>query len=104
LWALVCFTGVLGLSLVVADRWLGAPAVALQQFAPSLTTFLLAICSVTSLARLRIAAGCVIGLTLILTLQGAAAYHFGYRAQTLLIDGSHMNDDSLAEPRRRDGA
>lgn len=96
LWALLLFAAVLGISLMVADRWLGAPIVALQQFGPSLTMFLLALCSVTSLSRLRIAAGCVIALTVILTLQGAAAYHFGYRARTFLIDGGRMNDDSLA--------
>lgn len=95
LWTLMFFAAVLGLSLMVADRWLGAPILALQQFGPSLTMFLLALCSVTSLSRVRMAAACVIALTVILTLQGAAAYHFGYRARTFLIDGSRMDDDSL---------
>ena len=51
LWTLMFFAAVLGLSLMVADRWLGAPILALQQFGPSLTMFLLALCSVTSLSR-----------------------------------------------------
>ena len=51
-------------------------------------------CDVT--VTVRIAAACVIVLTVILTLQGAAAYHFGYRARTFLIDGARMDDDSLA--------
>ena len=62
LWAVVVFATVLAVSLMVADSWLGAPVLVLQRFGPSLTIFILAICSVTSLLRLRIATGCVIGL------------------------------------------
>ena len=96
LWALIVFAAVMGVSLMVADRWLGAPILATQRFGPSLATFVLAICGVTSLARLRIAAGCVIVLTTILALQGAAAYHFGYNTRMFLMDRGARSEDPAA--------
>jgi hypothetical protein len=93
---LVVFAAVMGVSLMVADRWLGAPILAMQRFGPSLTTFVLAICGVTSLARLRIAAGCVIVLTTILALEGAAAYHFGHNTRMFLIDRATRSEDPAA--------
>jgi putative inorganic carbon (hco3(-)) transporter len=93
---LVVFAAVMGVSLMVADRWLGAPILAMQRFGPSLTTFVLAICGVTSLTRLRIAAGCVIVLTTILALEGAAAYHFGHNTRMFLIDRATRSEDPAA--------
>jgi hypothetical protein len=94
--ALIVFAAVMGVSLMVADRWLGAPILTLQRFGPSLTIFVLAICSVTSLFRLRIAVGCVIVLTMTLMLQGAAAYHLGYNARMFLIDRATRTEDPVA--------
>src|SRR5262245_58599508 len=67
--ALVVFTAVLAASLIVAERWLGAPILAIQKFGPCLTIFVLALCSVTSIAHLRIAAYGVVVLTMALMLQ-----------------------------------
>src|SRR5262249_615988 len=89
---LVAFAIVASVSLMVADRWAGAPVVVLQRFGPSLATFVLAIASVTSLPRLRIAAACIVAVTVVLMLQGAAAYHLGYNAGTLLIDHTTRGD------------
>jgi putative inorganic carbon (HCO3(-)) transporter len=86
LWGLVLFTAVMCLSLTIAEHWMGAPIMTLQRFGPSLTTFVLALCGVTSFARLRIAAVCVIVLTTALVLQGAAAYHFGINSRLFLLD------------------
>lgn len=97
LWLLLLFTAVLGLSLMIAEEWLGAPIAALNRFGPSLTMFVLAMCSVTSLVRLRIAAGCVIVLTIVLMLQGAAAYHFGFNARLFLLDRTTASDDVEAD-------
>lgn len=97
LWALVVFAAVTSASLMVAERWLGAPMLAMQRFGPSLTMFVLAMCSVTSLARLRIAAGCVIGLTAVLMLQGAAAYHLGYNTRMFLLDPGVRNEEPTAD-------
>jgi hypothetical protein len=97
LWVLMAFTAVMGVSLMIAERWLGAPILTIQRFGPSLTVFLLAMCSVTSLARLRIAAGCVIVLTMALMLQGAAAYHLGYNTRLFLMDRTTMSDDPAAD-------
>jgi hypothetical protein len=96
LWTLVVFAAVTALSLMVADRWLGAPLMMLQRFGPSLTMFVLAMCNVTSVARLRVAVGCVIVLTLAAMLQGAVAYHFGFGARTFLIDRTARGDDDVA--------
>lgn len=94
LWVLLAFAAVAGASLMIAERWLGAPALLLRRFGPSLIMFVLAICGVTSLARLRIAAGCVVALTLALMLQGAAAYHFGYNARLFLLDRDAASGDA----------
>ena len=96
-WALLVFTAVMCASLMIAERWLGAPLLAIQRFGPSLTIFVLALCSVTSLRRLRIASGFVIVLTLLLTLQGAAAYHFGYNAQLFLTQRATTSDEAVFE-------
>src|SRR5262245_19092306 len=42
LWCLIAFSAMLGVSRMVADRWLGAPIMAFQRFGPSLTMFVLA--------------------------------------------------------------
>lgn len=97
LWTLIVFAGLMGVSLMVAERWLAAPIVTIQRFGPSLTIFVLAICSLTSIIRLRIAAGCVVVLTMILMLQGAAAYHFGYNTHLFLMDRTAYSDDAAGE-------
>jgi putative inorganic carbon (HCO3(-)) transporter len=93
LWALIVFTLVMIVSLLVAERWLGAPLLVLQRFGPSLTMFVLAICSVRSLGQLRIAAVGIIVLTTALVLQGAAAYHFGYNREQFLLDRTARTGD-----------
>jgi putative inorganic carbon (hco3(-)) transporter len=105
LWVLIVFAGAMGVSLMVADRWMGAPILAMQRFGPSVTMFVLAMCSVTSLVRLRVAAGCVIVLTMTLMLQGAAAYHLGYNTRMFLIDQTTRGEgppaataDDLTDP------
>jgi hypothetical protein len=95
-WALIAFAAVIAVSLMVADRWLGAPILALQRFGPSVAIFVLAVCGVTSLSRLRMAAVCIIVLTSALMLQGAAAYHFGYNSRTFLIDRTTRTEDTAA--------
>lgn len=93
LWAVTLLTIVMAASLVVAERWLGAPIAVIQRFGPSLTVFLLAITTVTSFVRLGIAAGCVIALTLALVMQGTVAYHFGFQAQLFLMNRSMPAED-----------
>jgi putative inorganic carbon (HCO3(-)) transporter len=96
LWIVIGFTAVMVVSLVIAERWLGAPIQVFQRFGPSLAIFLLALCGVTSLARFRVTAACVIVLTTILVLQGVAAYHFGYNARLFLLDRSVRSEDVAA--------
>ena len=96
-WALVVFTGVMCASLMIAERWLGAPMLTIQRFGPSLTMFMLALCTVTTLRRLRIASGFMIALTMVLMLQGAAAYHLGYNARLFLTHRVTASDEPAFE-------
>ena len=91
---LTVFTTVMALSLMVAERWLGASLLTLQRFGPSLTMFVLALCGVNSPRRMRITAGCVIVLTMALLLQGVAAYHFGYNTRMFLLDPAARGEDA----------
>jgi putative inorganic carbon (hco3(-)) transporter len=97
LWVLTGFTAVMGASLMIAERWLGAPTLVLQRFGPSLTIFLLAMVSVTSFVRLRIAAACVIVLTMTVMLQGTAAYHLGYNTRLFLMDRPTSEEPTAAD-------
>src|SRR5262249_21516430 len=96
LWVLIVFAAVMAVSLMVAERWLGAPLLTLRRFGPSVTMFVLAVCSVTSMRRLSIAAGCCVALTLTVMLQGAAAYHFGYNTPMFLIDRTTRGENTPA--------
>jgi putative inorganic carbon (HCO3(-)) transporter len=88
LYLLLGFLGVMILSWISADRWLGAAPEAIQQFAPSLTMFLLTICSVDSMRRLKAATILMVALSLVIMAQGFAAYHFGINQRTFLFDAS----------------
>jgi putative inorganic carbon (HCO3(-)) transporter len=96
--AVILCTAVMAVSLMIAERWFGAPILTLQRFGPSLTIFVLAICTVTSVDRLRIAAGCVIVLTMVLMLQGAAAYHLDYNSQLFLLNRTLTNEEPAPAP------
>jgi O-antigen ligase/polysaccharide polymerase Wzy-like membrane protein len=86
LWFLVAFTVTSVISRMLAERWMGAVVPTLIQFGPSLAMFVLAICCIDSLRRLKIAAGWMVLLSLALVVQGVAAYHFGYKANMFLFD------------------
>jgi len=86
LWFVLALMATLVVSRIVGERWLGAVVPALTQFAPSLTMFVLALCAVDSIKKLRIAAGLIGVLSLILVAQGVAAYHFGYNAKMFVFD------------------
>ena len=86
LWFLACFTVMLALSRIVNEGYLGAVVPTLKAFGPSLAMFILTVCAVDSIRRLRIVAGLVGALSLFLVLQGAAAYHFGYHTEMFLFD------------------
>jgi len=93
LWLLGAFALTLGISRMIADRWLGAPIAAIQWFGSSLTMFVLTVCSIDSLRKLRIAIVWVVLLSLTLVGQGVAAYHFGYKPTTFLYDPAARVED-----------
>lgn len=79
------------LSVIWADKWLGAALFVIESFGPALTLFLLAVWNVTSLRRLGITAAVLVVSILALAAQGIAAYHFGYMQDKLLL---HQGEDS----------
>ena len=87
------------LSVVWADRWLGAPLQVMQKFGPALTLFFLAVWNVNSLRRLRITAAVMVLMAMVLVGQGVAAYHFGYMGDKLLFrENGDPGDEDEAEP------
>jgi len=86
LWFLAAFTLTLVASRMLAERWFGAVIPALTQFGPSVAMFVLTVCSVDSLRKLKTTAGCIVLLSVALVLQGVLAYHFGYKANMFLYD------------------
>jgi hypothetical protein len=86
------------LSVMWADRWVGAPVYVIQAFGPVLTLFLLAVWNVNSLRRLRITAAVMVLSAMVLVGQGVAAYHFGYMQDKLLFRGNgDPGDEDEAE-------
>jgi hypothetical protein len=71
---------------MLGERYLGGAVETLTYFGPSLAMFVLTLCSVDSLRKLRVGAPCIVLLSLALVLQGAAAYHFGYNTNMFLFD------------------
>ena len=90
------------LSVMWADRWLGAPVHVIQAFGPVLTLFLLAIWNVNSLRRLRITGAVLVLLAMVLVGQGVAAYHFGYMQDQLLLRGTGDPGDDDQSPAETD--
>jgi hypothetical protein len=89
---LAAFAAVTAASLMLADRWLGAPLLVMQRFGPSVAMFLLALAGITSMSRLRATVVCIVGLTMLLVAQGTAAYHFGYHTELFLLDPAARGD------------
>jgi putative inorganic carbon (HCO3(-)) transporter len=81
------------LSVVWADRWLGAPVHVIKEFGPVLTLFLLAFWNVNSLKRLHITGATLLLLAMLLAGQGVAAYHFGYMQDKFLLSQTGDADD-----------
>jgi putative inorganic carbon (HCO3(-)) transporter len=83
---LLSFFTVLILSWMIADHSWGAMPEAVKQFAPSLTMFVLTVCSVDSLRKLNVVTGFVVFLSFVILAQGFAAYHFGINRTLFLFD------------------
>lgn len=102
LWLLVAFTLTLGVSRMIADRWLGAPVMAVQRFGPALAMFVLTVCAVDSIRKLSRVATAMVLLSLFLVVQCVAAYHAGYRADLFLLDRS-VRDEEADDANSDDG-
>jgi hypothetical protein len=85
-WLLTLFAGVVTLSRIVAERYLGSVMNTFHSFGPSIAMFVLAICAVDSFRKMRIIGGVITIVSLLLVVQGAAAYHFGYNASMFVLD------------------
>jgi hypothetical protein len=96
-WMLIGFTTAMALSRMLADSWLGAPVMVVQRFAPSLTMFMLTVCALDSLRKLRVAAIWLVVLSFAVLVQGIAAYHFGYNAKMFLLDPNTRGEDITSD-------
>lgn len=77
------FTGALSLSLV-AQGWLGGGVKALEEFGPALASFLMVAVAANTMRRQKILGGTLLVIAAYLTLQGALAYHYGYREEQFI--------------------
>src|SRR5690242_18720919 len=85
-------------SWAIADHWWGAIPEAIQQFAPSFTMFVLTACCIDSIRKIRVVTGLLVLLSVVLVLQGAAAYHFDINSRLFIFDPAlHAEDAPIAE-------
>jgi putative inorganic carbon (hco3(-)) transporter len=98
-----------GVSLVLSQHWIGGMLGVLFEFLrASGLVFLLVVLNVDSIARFRATVAVLGLLAVVLVVEGAAAYHFGWRADQLLLTQSLDEEDALemtdAPPTVEDGA
>ncbi|HUI78271.1 MAG TPA: O-antigen ligase family protein [Bryobacteraceae bacterium] len=98
---LFVFFAVMILSWLVADHWLGAVPVAIKQFAPSLAMFVVTVCTVDSLRKLRVVTASVVFFSVVVLAQGFAAYHFGINKKMFVLDpaqwAEQLKDTEIAD-------
>lgn len=98
LWFLAAFTVVMAVSRIVNEGYFGAVVPTLSHFGPSVAMFAVTLCAVNSLKKVRIAAMCLVALSLVLVAQGAAAYHLGIRSDWFLLDPMHLYSGETGAP------
>src|SRR4029453_16184935 len=85
-----------GVSLVLSQHWIGGMLGVLFEFLrASGVVFLSVVTKVDSRARFRATVAVLGLLAVVLVVEGAAAYHFGWRADQLLLTQSLDEEDAL---------
>jgi putative inorganic carbon (HCO3(-)) transporter len=85
-----------GLSLVLSQHWMGGMVGVLFEFLrASGLVFLLVVLNVDSIARFRATVAVLALLAVVLVAESVAAYHFGWRADQLLLTQRLEDDDAL---------
>jgi len=69
----------------IANGWAGGAAVALSDFSTSALLFVLTVLNVTSIPRLRVTLATIVLSTLIVSVAGITAYHYGFMADRLVL-------------------
>jgi putative inorganic carbon (HCO3(-)) transporter len=69
----------------IANGWTGGATGALSDFSPSALLFLLTVLNVTSIPRLRLTLATIVLSTLIISVEGIAAFHYGFMADRLVL-------------------
>jgi putative inorganic carbon (HCO3(-)) transporter len=101
-WLMAAFVAWLGIS-VALTGWIGGALFAWSDFSTTALVFLFMAVTITSLKRLKIIAIAIVLCTLVLAIQGIAAYHLGYRDDALIVSENVGGDDvpgDTAEVRR----
>src|SRR5947209_2189131 len=96
IWLMLGLIGSIMLSRVM-NGWTGGAIVAFVDFGPSFLLFFLTILNVISWRRLRIVAGLLAALTLVITMQSIAGYHFGYLEDRLVTTQGVGEDPATGE-------
>ena len=86
------------LSLIFADHWLGGTLNVLQDFGVAVTMFLLVVWNVDSFSKLKIVVVLMCVLSAGLATQGIAAFHFGYKADQLILNEGVDEDEAASDP------
>jgi O-antigen ligase len=85
-----------GLSLVLSQHWMGGMVGVLFEFLrASGLVFLLVVLNVDSIARFRATVAVLALLAVVLVAESVAAYHFGWRADQLLLTERLEGDNAL---------
>jgi hypothetical protein len=92
------FTVTMMVSLILADHWFGGAFEVVQDFGVAITMFLLVIWNVDTLKKAKVVIVMMIVLSVGLAVQGIAAFHFGYKADQLImtqdVDDDNPGDDA----------
>lgn len=92
MWLLAGFAGALSLSLVF-QGWLGGAVKALEEFGPALASFLVVAVAVGTSRRQRVFGATLLAIGLYLTVQGALAYHFGFREEQFVLLAPQLTEE-----------
>jgi putative inorganic carbon (HCO3(-)) transporter len=94
LYFLTGLTGIMMISLIWADRWVGGAMYVVEDFGVCIIMVLLVVWNIDSIRKLRTVLTLIIVLSVFLSAQGIAAFHYGYRADQLLMTDSGDDDDN----------
>lgn len=86
--------GSVGMSMLWMPRWLGGMVAALTEFTAPVAILMLVAINLTTVKRTAILAAVIVLISIYLTGLGYAAYHHGYRNETLIMFQWELNEST----------